>query len=82
MENSASTLKIPLRIKEKELSQKAIKRAKRLARVLNKESADPLYLRKVVYYLGKELSVSTPKEPSKLPQVPTEEEIKKYYEAV
>jgi len=80
MRNSPSSA--PLRIKDKALSQKALQRAKRLAKVLQKETPDPLYLREIIYYLRKELNLSIPRESFKLPQLPTEDEIKKYYEAV
>jgi integrase/recombinase XerD len=72
----------PLRTKDKELSQKALQRARSLAKVLSKENSDPLYLREVLYCLRKELNLSVSKEPLKLPQIPTEDEIKRYYEAV
>lgn len=58
-------------------------KAKQLIKLLKPENPDYNYLREIFRQIRKELNVqvntSTPK---KLPQVPTEEEIAKYYEAV
>ena len=58
-------------------------KAKQLVKLLKAEHPDYNYLREIFRQIRKELNIqvntSTPK---KLPQVPTEEEIAKYYEAV
>ncbi len=62
---------------------KALKKAKKIAKDLQKENPHTLYLREVLRQLRKVLNVSSvlPKY-NKLPHVPTEEEIQKYYKAV
>lgn len=57
-------------------------KAKQLAKYLKKELPDYDYLRQLFRHLRKELSVEVIRESKKLPYVPTEEEIRKYYEAV
>ena len=57
-------------------------KAKLLAKYLKKEHPDYDYLRQLFRHLRKELSVEVIRESKKLPYVPTEEEIRKYYEAV
>ena len=60
----------------------ASKKAKQLAKYLRGERPDYNYLKSVFRYLRSELEVEVPKAEKKLPQIPTEEEIKRYYEAV
>jgi integrase/recombinase XerD len=58
-------------------------KAKQLAKDLRKEQPDYVYLRELFRHLREELDVPVQRlHPEKLPRVPTEEEIKKYYEAV
>lgn len=61
-----------------------LKKAKKIAKDLRKESPDYTYLREIFRYLRKELNISSsaPPQYNKLPDVPTEEEIQRYYEAV
>lgn len=58
------------------------KKAQQLAKYCRSERPDYAYLKKLFYYLRHELEVSVPKKPSKLPLVPTEAEIKRFYEVV
>lgn len=58
------------------------KMAKQLTKYLRPERPDYNYLRDLFRHLRKELDVNVTTAPKKLPLVPTEEEIKKYYEAV
>lgn len=58
------------------------KKAKELAKYLRKENPDYNYLKDLFRYLREELEVVVPSPNRKLPYVPTEEEIKKYYEVV
>ena len=58
------------------------KMAKQLVKYLRPERPDYNYLRDLFRHLRKELDVSVTTAPRKLPFVPTEEVIKKYYEAV
>jgi len=58
-------------------------KAKQLIKLLRQENPDYNYLREVFRQIRKELDVQVNTgAPKKLPQVPTEEEIAKYYEAV
>ena len=59
-------------------------KAKQLLKLLKTEDPDYNYLRELFRQIRKELNVTvtTGSPPKKLPQVPTEEEISKYYEAV
>jgi integrase/recombinase XerD len=58
-------------------------KAKQLIKLLKPESPDYNYLREVFRQIRKELDVQVNTgSPKRLPQVPTEEEISKYYEAV
>ena len=74
--------------KDKEAVQNNIRRtstkkkAKQIAKYLRSERPDYFYLKRLFSDLRTELDVEIPKEPKKLPYVPTEEEIKKYYETV
>ena len=58
------------------------KMAKQLIKYLRPQRPDYNYLRDLFRHLRKELDVSVTTAPKKLPLIPTEEEIKKYYEAV
>ena len=58
------------------------KKAKQLSKSLRKENPDYNYLRKLFMCLREELEVPVCVTPKKLPYVPTEEEIQKYYKAV
>ena len=57
-------------------------KAKQLAKYLREENPDYDYLRQLFRHLRTELSVDVTHKEQKLPYVPTEEEIHKYYEAV
>lgn len=57
-------------------------KAKQFAKLLKKENPDYNYLRELFRYLRQELDITTIKKDKKLPYVPTEEEIQKYYQAV
>ena len=57
-------------------------KAKQLAKSLKQEYPDYDYLRELFRHLRKELSVEVTHKPKKLPYVPTEEEIDKYYKVV
>ena len=57
-------------------------KAKLLAKSLRQENPDYDYLRELFRHLRKELSIEIIHKDKKLPYVPTEEEIAKYYEAV
>jgi integrase/recombinase XerD len=57
-------------------------KAKQLAKLLKPEHPDYDYLRELFRHLRKELSIEIIHKDKKLPYVPTEEEIHKYYEAV
>ena len=58
------------------------KKAQQLAKYFRHERPDYDYLRAVFSNLRKELNVTIKATPKKLPYVPTEDEIKKYYEVV
>jgi len=58
------------------------KLAKKLLKYLRPQRPDYNYLRDLFRHLRKELDVSVIAAPKKLPLIPPEEEIKKYYEAV
>lgn len=58
------------------------RKARQLAKHLRDERPDYLYLKAVFAALRDELGVQVEREPKKLPHVPTEEEIRRYYEAV
>lgn len=57
-------------------------KAKQLAKLLRKEKPNYDYLRELFRHLRKELHVEVTRMPKKLPYVPKEEEIHKYYNAV
>lgn len=58
------------------------KKAQQLAKSLRHEHPNYAYLKKLFYYLRHELEVSVPRRPKKLPAVPKEEEIQRYYDTV
>ena len=60
----------------------AAKKAKELAKYLRRERPDYNYLKSVWRHLRTELEIEVPKAEKKLPTVPTEEEIQRYYQAV
>ena len=60
----------------------AKKKAKELAKYLRSERPDYNYLKSIFKYLRQELEVEVSSSVKKLPYVPTEEEIRRYYEAV
>jgi integrase/recombinase XerD len=60
----------------------AKKKAKELAKYLRGERPDYDYLKRVFQYLREELEVEVTKKPKKLPYVPTEDELKRYYDLV
>ncbi|HET9118447.1 MAG TPA: tyrosine-type recombinase/integrase [Pseudonocardiaceae bacterium] len=60
----------------------ARRKARELARHLRGERPDYAYLKEVFRYLRTELGVEVQRQPKKLPYVPTEAEIRRYYEAV
>ena len=58
-------------------------KAKQLSKQLKKEKPDYNYLRELFRHIRKELKVQVETgKPKKLPYVPTEEEISKYYQAL
>lgn len=60
----------------------ARKKAKQLAKLLRKESPDYDYLRNIFRYLRQELDVPVKQKKNKLPKVPQEQELKRFYQAV
>lgn len=58
------------------------KKALQIIKHFRHEEPDYDYLRAVFVHLRKELKVEVGSKPKKLPYVPTEEEIRKYYKAV
>ncbi|MDQ5853489.1 MAG: site-specific integrase, partial [Chloroflexota bacterium] len=57
-------------------------KAKELARSLRAEHADYTYLKAVFRALRKELNIVVPRPSRRLPDVPTEAELRRYYEVV
>ncbi len=57
-------------------------KAKQIAELLDKKRVNYFYLKDLFGKLRKELGIEVKREPQKLPYVPTEEEMKKYYEIV
>jgi integrase/recombinase XerD len=71
------------RAKSKEISRTSAKaKAVELAALLRPEQPDYAYLKRLFYHLRQELELSVPRPTKKLPYVPSEEEIKRYYETV
>jgi len=60
----------------------AKRKARELAKYLRGERPDYLYLKEVFQQLRVELGVEVQRAPKKLPYVPTEEEVRRYYETV
>lgn len=58
------------------------KKAKQLVKYIKQEHPNYDYLRELFRFIRKELDLKPTTKPQQLPYVPTEEEIKKYYEAV
>ncbi|MFN5422046.1 MAG: tyrosine-type recombinase/integrase [bacterium] len=65
---------------EKRVSPK--RKAKELAKYLRGERPDYTYLKSLFQHLRTELEIDIPKTTKKLPYVPTEEELKRYYDVV
>ncbi|NQY74052.1 MAG: tyrosine-type recombinase/integrase [Candidatus Margulisbacteria bacterium] len=57
-------------------------KAKAILKYFRHERPDYFYLKNVFKNIRDQLDIGVPKKPKKLPYVPTEEEIKKYYDAV
>ena len=57
-------------------------KAREVSKYFRKERPDYNYLKDVFRYLREELEIEIPRESKKLPYVPSEEDIQKYYEAV
>jgi integrase/recombinase XerD len=71
------------RTKTTKISRTSAKtKAVELAALLRPEQPDYAYLKRLFYHLRLELEVSVPRPTKKLPEVPSEEEIKRYYETV
>jgi integrase/recombinase XerD len=60
----------------------AKRKARELAKHFRSERPDYLYLKEVFRHLRAELGVAVPRAPQKLPYVPTEAEIRRYYDTV
>lgn len=60
----------------------AAKKARELTKYLRGEHPDYLYLKEVFRHLRAELAITVPKATHKLPYVPSEEEIARYYQVV
>ena len=60
----------------------ARQKARQLAKHLRAERPDYIYLKEVFRHLRTELDVEVQREPKRLPYVPTEAEIHRYYETV
>lgn len=58
------------------------KKAKELAKYLRGEHPDYTYIKSLFRHLRAELEIEVSKTPKKLPYVPIEEELKRYYEVV
>ncbi len=72
---SASTTASPVRMP-------ARKKARELARHLRGEHPDYDYLKQIFRHLRAELEIEIPRAPKRLPHVPSEDEIRRYYETV
>jgi len=57
-------------------------KARALARQLRGEHPDYAYLKEVFRHLRAELAIEMPRTPQRLPPVPSEEELRRYYQAV
>lgn len=58
------------------------KKAKELAKLLRAERPDYPYLKSVFRALREELEIGVPRKELRLPEIPTEEEIRSFYQAV
>jgi integrase/recombinase XerD len=58
------------------------KKAQQIVKYFRHENPDYNYIKAVFKHLREELSIEVKSSPKKLPYVPTEEEIKRYYEAI
>jgi len=65
---------------EKRTSAK--RKAKELAKYLRNERPDYAYMKNLFQHLRAELEIEVPKPVKKLPYVPTEDELKRYYDVV
>ena len=57
-------------------------KAKQFAKLLHKENPDYTYMRELFRHLRRELGISAVQGDKRLPYVPTEEEVQKYYAIV
>ena len=57
-------------------------RAKQIAKIIKEDNPDYYYLKELFRGLRKELSIKRQTEPKRIPHVPSEEEIKRYYDVV
>ena len=60
----------------------ARQKARQLAKHLRAERPDYIYLKEVFRHLRAELDIEVQREAKRLPYVPTEDEIRRYYETV
>ena len=60
----------------------AKKKPQQITKLLRSERPDYFYLKEIFRHLRAELDIKVQTQPKKLPYVPSEEEIKKYYESV
>jgi integrase/recombinase XerD len=60
----------------------AKRKARQLATTLRHERPDYPYLKEIFRQLRAELGITVPRTPKRLPYVPTEEEIRRYYQTV
>jgi integrase/recombinase XerD len=60
----------------------AQKKAVEFAELLKPEQPDYAYLKKLFYYLRQELDIEVPRPPKRLPFVPSEADLRRYYETV
>jgi integrase/recombinase XerD len=60
----------------------AKRKARELAKHLRAERPDYAYLKEVVRHLRAELEIEVQRVPKRLPYVPTEDEIRRFYSAV
>ena len=60
----------------------ARKKARELAKYLRAERPDYTYMKELFRHLRAELEITVPRQQRKLPYVPSEEEIQRYYEVV
>ena len=60
----------------------AKKMSKRIAKILSEQNPNYDYIRDVFRFVRKDLNIEVTKRNTRLPYVPTEEEVQKFYEAV